>query len=176
MCRLHLERARKDDLVIYDRGYNAFLMDTMLYNANQFKALYHLRWCVEENYKRLKQWVEIENFSGKSALSVRQDFHAKIVSANLTALMALAAQKQVQSRTKMHHYVYRVNFAQALSKMKHTLIALIQQAAVGVKALIEQTTHYIAMTFEAVRGGRHYARKFSHKLKNNGHCNQWVTA
>ncbi len=46
------------------------------------------------NYKRLKQWVEIENFSGKSVLSIQQDFYAKIVASNLTALMEIAAQKK----------------------------------------------------------------------------------
>ena len=68
------------------------LMDSDKYDAAVFKSLYHLRWGIEENYKRLKQWLEIENFSGKSALSVQQDFYAKIVASNLTALMAMAAQ------------------------------------------------------------------------------------
>ena len=54
------------------------LMDSDKYPVGLFKSLYHLRWGIEENYKRLKQWVEIENFSGKSTLSVQQDFHAKI--------------------------------------------------------------------------------------------------
>jgi hypothetical protein len=49
---------------------------------------------IEENYKRLKQWVEIENFSGKSVVSVQQDFYAKMVASNLTALMEIAAQKK----------------------------------------------------------------------------------
>ncbi len=49
------------------------LMDKQRFPSNEFKQLYHLRWGIEENYKRLKQWVEIENFSGKSALSVKQD-------------------------------------------------------------------------------------------------------
>jgi hypothetical protein len=62
-------------------------MDPVEYEASLFKALYHLRWGIEENYKRLKQWVEIENFSGKSALSVKQDFYAKIIASNLTSLM-----------------------------------------------------------------------------------------
>ena len=67
------------------------LMDEETYNHSIFKSLYHLRWGIEENYKRLKQWVEIENFSGKSALSVKQDFYAKIVASNLTALMEIEA-------------------------------------------------------------------------------------
>jgi len=42
------------------------LMDSDKYHVGLFKSLYHLRWGIEENYKRLKQWLEIENFSGKS--------------------------------------------------------------------------------------------------------------
>jgi hypothetical protein len=34
------------------------------------QSLYHLRWGIKENYKCLKQWLEIENFCRKvSALS-----------------------------------------------------------------------------------------------------------
>ncbi len=54
------------------------LMDTEHCDTKLFKSLYHHRWGIEENYKRLKQWLEIENFSGKSALSVKQDFMPKL--------------------------------------------------------------------------------------------------
>jgi IS4 transposase len=39
------------------------MMDCEAYEVDLFKELYYLRWGIEENYKRLKQWVEIENFS-----------------------------------------------------------------------------------------------------------------
>ena len=70
------------------------MMDCEAYEVDLFKELYYLCWGIEENYKRLKQWVEIENFSGKSVLSIQQDFYAKIVASNLTALMEIAAQKK----------------------------------------------------------------------------------
>jgi hypothetical protein len=47
---------------------------------------------IEEPYKRAKCRVEIENFSGRSALTVRQDFYAKIFAMNLTAMLAWVAQ------------------------------------------------------------------------------------
>jgi hypothetical protein len=59
------------------------LLDNERYPARGFKALYHLRWGVEENYKRLKMWVELENFTGKSVLSVKQDFYARVLSGKL---------------------------------------------------------------------------------------------
>jgi len=151
------------------------LLDEATYDADQFKALYHLRWGIEENYKRLKQWVEIENFSGKSALSVKQDFHAKVLATNLTAIMALAAQKQVNRLTDKHRRDYQVNFAQALSKMKHTLVTLIHRSALGIAQLLEYTIDYIALTVEAVRDGRRYVRRLS-KLKNKRHYSRYKCA
>jgi IS4 transposase len=70
------------------------MMDCEAYEVDLFKELYYLRWGIEENYKRLKQWVEIENFSGKSVVSIQQDFYAKIVASNLTALVEIAVQKK----------------------------------------------------------------------------------
>ena len=134
------------------------LMDSRAFPARVFPALYHLRWGIEENYKRIKQWAEIENFSGKSVLSVQQDFHAKIVSTNLTAMMALAAEQQ-SVRVKNRARVYQVNFAQALSKMKHQLVKLIAWIQDDLMARIKQTIAYIGETLEAVRKGRSYPRR-----------------
>lgn len=144
------------------------LMDSDKYNAGLFKSLYHLRWGIEENYKRLKQWVEIENFSGKSALSVQQDFYAKIVASNLTALMAMAAQKIITTKTKDLKLKYQINFAQAISKMKHKIVCLILHARSDIKLLIEQTIRYVSKTIEAVRDGRSAPRRLKN-IKNDIH-------
>jgi hypothetical protein len=31
-----------------------------------FSELYHLRWPVEEDYKKMKSWIEIENFQERT--------------------------------------------------------------------------------------------------------------
>jgi len=46
------------------------LSDTGKYPWAVFFDLYHSRWPVEEDYKTVKSRIELENFSGKSALSV----------------------------------------------------------------------------------------------------------
>jgi len=151
------------------------LVDLKKYDVSIFKALYHLRWGIEENYKRLKQWVEIENFSGKSALSVQQDFYAKIVATNLTALMAMAAQKTITSKTKNLKLAYQINFAQALSKMKHRIIYLIVHAHNNTKAFIERTLLYLSQTSESVRAGRSAPRRLKN-LKNDIHYPAYKSA
>jgi len=141
------------------------LFDQEHYPATAFKNLYHLRWKIEENYKRLKQWIEIENFSGKSALSVRQDFYANILASNLTAVLVIAAQTDADSRTRKLQNRYQINFAQALSKMKHRIIALIDLTGHALQALIMETIHYISITVEAIKDGRSFSRPKS-KMKN----------
>jgi len=151
------------------------IMDSLKYDASVFKSLYHHRWGIEENYKRLKQWVEIENFSGKSALSVQQDFYAKIVAANLTALMAMAAQKTVTKETKQSKLAYQINFSQALSKMKHRMVALILQANNDISLFIYRTISYISKTIEAIRHGRSAPRKLKN-IKNDIHFSAYKSA
>lgn len=151
------------------------LMDQEVYDHSIFKALYHLRWGIEENYKRLKQWCEIENFSGKSALSVKQDFYAKIVATNLTTLMEIQAQEIVDKRVRHLKRNYQINYAQALSKMKHRIVMLINTKAIQLSRLIKETVEYISRTVEAVRGGRSYPRRLKN-LKNNIHFPAYKSA
>ena len=68
------------------------LLDAEDVPTEAFAELYHLRWAQEESYKRFKCRVEVENWSGKSALSIFQDFHAKVLALNLTAVLASTAQ------------------------------------------------------------------------------------
>lgn len=151
------------------------LMDEEIYDCTIFKSLYHLRWGIEENYKRLKQWAEIENFSDKSALSVKQDFYAKIVSSNLTTLLEMQAQEIVDKRTQGLRRNYQINYAQALSKMNHRIITLITCQTAEISILIKQTVEYMSKTIEAVRGGRSYPRRLKN-IKNDIHFPAYKSA
>ena len=151
------------------------LFNTTTYHRSIFKSLYHLRWGIEENYKRLKQWVEVENFSGKSALSVQQDFYAKILAMNLSALMAMAAQTTASKKTAHCRLRYQINFAQALSKMKHRIVRLILQSSQDIEHLIRRTVRYISQTIEAVRTCRSAPRKLKN-IKNDIHFPAYKSA
>jgi hypothetical protein len=85
-----------------------------------FKELYHTRWPVEEDYKALKSRIEVENWSGKSVLAVYQDFHAKVFTKNLTALLTYPARKVVKQESQGKKYTYQVNMTNVLSKIKDT--------------------------------------------------------
>lgn len=128
------------------------LLDTKAYPTAWFSKLYALRWGVEENYKREKQRMEIENFSGLSPWVVLQDFHAKIIAWNLTAIVVFLAQWLANERYRHRKHAYRINSANALSKMKNTLARVVMRTLSpdACWRLLQR----IAASVEAVRPGR----------------------
>jgi hypothetical protein len=118
-----------------------------------FKELYHLRWPVEEQYKVFKMRIEIENFSGKSVLAVYQDFHAKVFTANLTAILARPAQEVVSQDSAENKYLYRVNMTNALSKMKDTVVLLLHDLCL-VPQMLMGLWQLMIKTIEPIRPGR----------------------
>jgi len=110
---------------------------------------------LKKAYKRQKSWLEIENFTGKSVLSVRQDYHARILSFNLTSIAILAAELACDLPERAHQY--QINFAQALSTMKDTLVKLLYRlvSPEGLMSLLQT----LAQSLTIIRHGRNFERK-----------------
>ena len=72
------------------------LMDAEVYPAETFGELYRKRWGVESGFLKLKCFEQIEAFSGLSGLSVRQDFHARMMAHNLASLITCEAREKVE--------------------------------------------------------------------------------
>jgi hypothetical protein len=145
------------------------LLDEDAYPHPWFKHLYHLRWGVEEGYKREKCRVEIENFSGLSAQVIKQDFYAKIFTLNLTAILSWVAQAIADRLYKERKRPYRVNFANALSKIKDNLVRLFVFESAG--HLLTPLVLAMAGSVEAVRPDRSYQRKIKPAKLHGFHPN-----
>lgn len=133
------------------------LLDSERYPYAVFKELYHQRWPVEEDYKVLKLRLEVENWSGKSTLAVYQDFHAKVFTTNLAAILAQPAQQEVVRQSPPKRYIYRVNFAHLLSKMKDTVVFLLRGTM--IEAILASLWQIMVRIVEPIRPGRSYPRK-----------------
>jgi hypothetical protein len=105
----------------------------------------------------MKSRVEVENYSGKSVLAVYQDFHAKVFTANLTAILAHPAQKVVAQMCQGRKHAYKVNMSNALSKMKDTIALFIQRT--DILSILESFWQLMIQTIEPIRPGRSYLRK-----------------
>ncbi len=144
------------------------LIDCEKYPSHLFAELYHDRWPVEEDYKVMKCRIELENFSSQSELSVYQDFHARIFSKNITSMLAFAAQPIVEQTTDSRVHSYRVNFTQALSTMRDTIVVLFQRSTAAIQTIVSDVLETFSMATEPVRPGRKYPR--NHKRAQRKYC------
>lgn len=144
------------------------LTDCERYPSCLFAELYHDRWPVEEDYKVMKCRIELENFSGQSELSVYQDFHARIFSKNITSMLLFAAQHTVTKNTENRTHSYKVNFTQALSTMRDSIVILFQRSSAAINVIVSDILETFAMATEPVRPGRKYPR--NHKRAQRKYC------
>jgi len=138
------------------------LTDSQTYPHDIFMDLYHKRWPVEEDYKIMKTRIEIGNFSGESALSVYQDFHAKVFAKNLTSVLAFPANAIVKKKNESNKHDRQINFTQAISKSKDTIILLFERSRDIVLDLITQLHAVFISATEPIRPGRKFKR--NHKM------------
>lgn len=150
LIRVVLEEADDQVLMIS-------LLDTEAYPLEWFQEVYHFRWGVEENYKHMKSRIEVENFSGKSVESIYQDFHAKVFSMNLTAVLIHPVQDQLDRVPHNKQYDYQVNATFAVSTLKQGIVRLLSLAQ--PLRLLRKVLSLFALTLEPIRPGRKYPRK-----------------
>jgi hypothetical protein len=142
------------------------ILESTAIQGREFKSVYHKRWGVEEAFKRIKSRLELENFSGKSVLAVEQDFYAKMATYNFAALLALAAEPEVKKEGRHGKYVYAVNHAQALSRLKSVWVKMYNLPTAALTKCITELVEVIALNREAIRPGRSYERKVIGKKKS----------
>lgn len=163
LIRIELENGATEILI-------TSLIDSGAYPHEQFSELYHLRWPVEEDYKTMKQWIEIENFSGKSVLSVYQDFYARVFAKNMAAALAFQTWPVIEKNTRHRRYLYQPNFAQTLSKLKDVIPLLFIRTKNNVLKILNALVEIIVKTLEPVRPGRKFERDFNNRSGRFHHC------
>lgn len=136
------------------------LVDTEKYPYEEFDKLYHFRWNEEEAYKLLKNRIELENFSGKTARAVRQDFHAKVFLMTLCAAYAHPIEGRVVKEYKADQnrkFDQKINRTNALSMTQNILIAVFLRK--HFEKAISAFDKIVAGTREIIRPGRSNPRK-----------------
>lgn len=135
------------------------LLDMEKYPYEVFKALYHMRWGVEESYKKDKHRILLENFSGTSVLAILQDFHANILLGNITSILCWGTEEEINKNRQHTKYRYKVNVTTALSKVRDTIALLFRIATAEIKSLIERLIGMFLSNIEPIRPGRSFPRK-----------------
>jgi hypothetical protein len=105
------------------------LIDRQAVSLNDLKELYHLRWNEETYFNFQKNVLEIENSSGKTPETIRQDYFARVLSGNLSSLMIEEAQEQVDTETQnkedRQYQQYTINRTVATGILKDEMIEML---------------------------------------------------
>jgi hypothetical protein len=157
LIKIELENGEKEILC-------TSLTDMKKYDYSDFEELYHYRWNEEEAYKLLKSRIELENFSGKTAIAVQQDFFAKIFLMTLCAVYAHPIEERVTNEYKadkerMHDQ--KINRTNALSMTQDILICVMIKKQ--YKKALEAFDDIVGKTREIIRPGRSEPRKMKPK-------------
>ena len=109
--------------VILDNGEVELLATNILSSnslqTSDFKELYFLRWGIETYYDVIKNRLSLENFTGLTALAVKQDFYATIFLTNYEAMLVYDTNLELQDKSKENKYVQQVNKAVSFNAIKH---------------------------------------------------------
>jgi hypothetical protein len=141
-----------------------------------FPELYYKRWPIETKYNQLKQKFELENFSGRLAENIKQDFYAMVTVSNMLSSSLREANKKIpKGKTNKRRYEYRANVNHAVGVLKDRLIGiLITDDSLARKYLYRELVSEIRRRIVPIRPNREVPRKecpkkphFHHNHKSN---------
>lgn len=72
-------------------------LDAEILSADEARELYAKRWGIEVRYRFVKNILQLENFSGKTVIAVKQEFYAAVYLANLCTAVTKVADAQIQN-------------------------------------------------------------------------------
>jgi hypothetical protein len=133
------------------------LLDKEKYPHGLFRKLYHLRWSVEESFKKDKHRLQLENFSGQSILAVMQDFYANLLLGNITSILTVNMDKVINERHKQSRkHLYQINIITALAKVKEYIAFLFSRN--NIYQLIEKLMRLLIQNVLPIRPDRKFDR------------------
>lgn len=141
------------------------LDDKSEYTLDTLKELYHLRWTIEECYKRMKQVAQIEYFSGRTVQAIEQDFYARIIMLNMMAMVetqSLQPALEKRKTTKSQHLV-QINRVQAMAKLKDFLLPIIYGN--NARQAVERMIKIAVKCYDIIRPLRNFKRNKCYRYK-----------
>jgi hypothetical protein len=138
--------------------------------STKFKELYFLRWGIECKYKELKCSIQIEEFSGKKPIAIKQDFYASIYLSSISSLLKKETDVEIkkEQQEKDIKYEYQANRNFILCQVFEYIIKLLIHKRKRKKLLlsiIENTKRIRSHK----RPNRSYERKKKHPRKKHHH-------
>jgi hypothetical protein len=143
--------------------------ETLLTNLNQKQLpircaarLYFKRWGIETAYDTLKSKLQLENFSGKTEVSVLQDFYATVYLAGFAAVCAAETDKIIAENDAAKQLKYRRKASQnrTIAKLRNLFWQILMEDDPAIRsALLNRLCRDIAARPEQICPNRSPMRK-----------------
>jgi hypothetical protein len=135
------------------------LLDMEKYPCEDFPELYHLRWNEEEGYKLLKARAEIECFTGKTAIAVKQDFFARVFAMSYCAILAFPIEDKVRNEysNNQNKHDQKINRTGSLAMFRNICVGLLYRKK--VTQALAAFDDIVGNTREIIRPNRKFERK-----------------
>ena len=143
-------------------------LDENLLPLSKAADLYFKRWTIETSFDTLKSKLQLENFSGKTKVSVLQDFYATVYIAGFAMICAADATKQIQKNDqgKNLKYVRKANMNRSIDCLRNRFFLIILQDDPLIRqSLLDRLCSDIAAYPISIRTGRSPARKKPRNLR-----------
>lgn len=137
--------------------------------TSDFQELYYLRWGIETKYNTLKNKLDIESFSGKTLVTLLQDFYATLFLSNIAAAIKGEANEIIRedndSKSLKHPYVTNENVL--IGKLKDKLIMILLNDDADVRSeLLDKLIGQVSRYRTAIVPGRQFPRPQSSHKRN----------
>jgi len=136
-------------------------LEPLEFATEDFKDLYFLRWSIETKYNLLKNCLLIEHFTGKTKVSIEQDFYAAIYLANMAAFAKMESDSIImkQDSSKSLKYKRKTNQQVLIGILKDKLILMLlcnnkKKREKMFQSIMRQVVRYKT----DIRPGRHFKR------------------
>lgn len=142
------------------------LLDEVKYPTADFKEIYGFRWGVETFYGVVKTRLQLENFTGKTVESIRQDFYATIYITGIESILTDDAEEQLSQRNTQHDY--HVNKVVSFNVIKNKVIDLLDREC-DTDVLLDKLTRLFLKNPSCTRKDRKVPRRKSSDRKLLNH-------
>jgi hypothetical protein len=124
--------------VILSTGEVEILVTSIMDKAierEEFRWLYGMRWGVETFFSIVKGRLCLENFTGKTAEAVKQDFWSTLFISNFETLMTADTKTELNANLDEWQYAKKVNTAVSFNTIKNMAFEIFMDKTNGVAAL-----------------------------------------
>lgn len=144
------------------------LSDRNLFTLTSLKDLYKMRWSVEECYKRLKQIGQIEYFSGRTVVAIKQDFYARIVMLNISSMIETQCVQPILNikeklKKRKIKYQLQANKTQIWAKIKDFMYEIFWSLKPQLSIL--KMLQFMYECYDIVRPNRNFNRNKGYRYK-----------